>query len=514
MFKLLRFVVLPIAVGLGVYLLANPLRGTLVERDLPLPYHIPKHAGNLTLRLAMVHDVIHDRYARHGPDYYRQRNQDVLAALKNLDPARKGEADRYFQLQDDLGVGLEFLGRHEEAVALMRKKWSRQIELGCQGRELYSTCANLGTFLILWQLSEGFGDAAGAKKRIAESIGWIRKAVEYYPESHFGRENWQLVLEEFLLAAIDDPWLLAEFDMVGNRLGQTFHPSRRHLTFDEKRWLELDALNRPLAEKARRFLQNDGKFDPLDIDAGLTVTALRNVITKVGADEGWSRAGTSLKEPVPFDEPVLGIIGMWRMGAGANPHFALALGQIMELVGQRHIAWSALERAQRLQNGFSRDPAICGKLADRCRELQEVIAMGSLEDNNREERTRRFDQDLSNGQAYQKAYVEYEAKMIAAGVSLDDPHFYDAFESAKGPIATPVGKEEKVYEEVKHFSPLPTAGLPVFLGGLALLATAALRPRKWFRASGRLVRQHLLRKRGPIAEASMTPFDHPPLSFR
>ena len=29
---------------------------------------------------------------------------------------------------------------------------------------------------------------------------------------------------------------------------------------------------------------------------------------------------------MPFDEPVLGVIGMWTLGGGPNPHSALALG--------------------------------------------------------------------------------------------------------------------------------------------------------------------------------------------
>ena len=50
---------------------------------------------------------------------------------------------------------------------------------------------------------------------------------------------------------------------------------------------------------------------------------------------------SSHRKPVPFDEPALGIIGMWRQGGGANPHFALALGETMLRVGQRYIAWCA-----------------------------------------------------------------------------------------------------------------------------------------------------------------------------
>jgi hypothetical protein len=85
MFKLLRFVVLPIAVGLGVYFLANPLRGTLVERDLPLPYHIPKfglvrvHAGwSTTERLG---PVVHTDRAPRG---YRQKRGEPIAGAVSL----------------------------------------------------------------------------------------------------------------------------------------------------------------------------------------------------------------------------------------------------------------------------------------------------------------------------------------------------------------------------------------------------------------------------------------------
>src|SRR5262249_25582975 len=75
--------------------------------EYPLPHHIPKHPGNLTLRFAMVHDVIHERFPRHGPDYYRARNREVDAALpKTILPTQKGKfTDDYFALLDDKGVG-------------------------------------------------------------------------------------------------------------------------------------------------------------------------------------------------------------------------------------------------------------------------------------------------------------------------------------------------------------------------------------------------------------------------
>ena len=46
--------------------------------------------------------------------------------------------------------------------------------------------------------------------------------------------------------------------------------------------------------------------------------------------------------PVAFDEPTLGIIGMWRLCGGAHPYFALALGETMlrGVVGED--GWEAL----------------------------------------------------------------------------------------------------------------------------------------------------------------------------
>ena len=64
--------------------------------------------------------------------------------------------------------------------------------------------------------------------------------------------------------------------------------------------------------------------------------------------------------------------------------------------------------------------------------------IGPLDD----EAVPRFEAELAHGEAYQRAYQEFEEKQIAAGVPLDDPHFYDAFHAGREPIASPVGPEE------------------------------------------------------------------------
>ena len=66
----------------------------------------------------------------------------------------------------------------------------------------------------------------------------------------------------------------------------------------------------------------------------------------------------SHRMPTSFDEPCLGIVGMWRQGGGANPHFALALAETMLRVGQRYVAWTAYERASRLAERFWPDDAM------------------------------------------------------------------------------------------------------------------------------------------------------------
>ncbi len=189
----------------------------------PLPHHIPKYEGGICLRFAMVHDVIHERYPVHGRALYEERNRRALRAIKDEDARRqKGEAPTpaYFAMKDDLGVGLERLGEHEGAVALMREKLRQQEAAGLKEHDLYSTKANLGTFLILWQLQEGFGDLPTTKQRLNEGLALVRGSMAAKPDAHFGREVWQAVLLEFLLATLDDPSLLTRFDMVGDSLEQ------------------------------------------------------------------------------------------------------------------------------------------------------------------------------------------------------------------------------------------------------------------------------------------------------
>lgn len=448
----------------------------------PLPHHIPKYPGGVSLRFAMVHDVIHERFPRHGKAYYEERNRRTAQTVKQEEEKLASGAkpsDQYWAALDDLGVGLSRLGKHEEAVALMRKKLKQQQDLVLLGNDyLYSSYANLGTFLILWQIAEGF-DKPGAKDRTKESIDWIHKAIEAKPDSHFGREIWQVVLEEFVLAMLDKPELLLKYDMVGNRLDKEINP--RSL-----RSLKAEGWGHGNAHWAQGFLKEskiNAEQYKIDAQGYMERTEhFRSEITKVGAEEGWKEAvNTSHTKPVPFDEPTLGIIGMWRYGGGANPHFALALGEIMLRVGQRYVAWTAYERAAQLGEPFG------PKFVEHCRKRQKVIE-GQLSPAEVTELRPTFEKELAFGKGYQKDYQDYEARRIREGASIDDPKFYDAFHAEHKPIASPIGAEDHFVIDSRT-NVLARISIPAVLlsAGIAAFVTACLLRLRLVAQSCRLV---------------------------
>ncbi len=448
-----RLVVVALAAGAGAFVgliyaaLASTsprfLYPSSATEYYPLPHHVPKYPGGLSLRFAMAHDVIHERFARHGPAHYRERNRltrEKLAALAADDPAA-------FPLADDLAAGLERLGKSDEAIRVMRDKLARQQAKGLNGRDLYTTYANLGTFLIHGHFGKAVAGDPAARDRLREGLGFVRQSIAVNPEAHFGREQWQAVAVEFLLAAMDDPSVLKKFDLLGNWLdAEAGDQAPWGFTVDSG-----DDYGRPadhefrsdwhvlgrLAEYARSGARAD------DPDRWEEIHWLRDYITKVGAErtEWKSLPIPSHRTRVPFDEPVLGVIGMWRQGGGANPHFALCLGEVMLRVGQRYIAWTAYERAARMADRFWPDPALQQFLRDHCKKRQGEIEATLPADEVARLRPR-FEEELAYGERYQREYQEYEARRIAAGVPIADEHFYDEFHAGREPIASVPGPEE------------------------------------------------------------------------
>jgi hypothetical protein len=197
--------------------------------------------------------------------------------------------------------------------------------------------------------------------------------------------------------------------------------------------------------------------------------SLRQLIAEVGAETRWREdTHTADLDRVPFDEPVLGIVGMWRYGGGANPYFSLALAETMLRVGQRHIAWSAYERTRHLLDGFP-DQKAAAQLIAHCQQRQSIIESALPADERRQLRPA-FDADLKAGLDYQAAYQAYESGKLAGGASADDPGFYDDFLTRHGDIASDPGRAD----EVTWRESTPSQSLPLALlgGGLFGLPTA------------------------------------------
>lgn len=442
------------AVGLRAAILPNMAHFPFLAERVPLPHHVPEHAGGVALRFAMVQDVLTERFARHGPAYYEARlqlDEGRLAALAADDPAR-------LPLLDDLGVDRERLGRSDAAIADLRGKLEDQRRRGIGGRNLYTTYANLGTFLIHASIARAMAGDSAARDRFREGVELIRESVRVNPEAHFGRERWQLAIAEFLLAAMADPHLLMTFDFLGNRYDlpvdailydRDLSMYGRAADVNFSRWRALDELPEFLDP---RIVADDPALWP-------RLAPIRRRITRVGAEAGWDEVAVpSHREAVPFDEPTLGIVGMWRQGGGANPHFALALGETMLRVGQRILAWNAFERADRLADRAWPDPAIADSLRAHCRDRRRAIERTFAEraedpprrlevgpphpEDTPDHLRARFDAELKFGEAYRARYQDFERGQIARGVAVDDPRFDADFVEGPTPIASPVGPEE------------------------------------------------------------------------
>ena len=407
----------------------------------PLPHHVPPSADSPAFRFAMVHDVIHERYARHGPAFYEERERLARQRMAGFHP----DSETAFALTDDIAVGLDRRGRSEEAIALMRDKLKRQEALGLKGKELYSSYANLAEFLLhghLWGMMKG---EFASRQRVKEARDLINKSMAANPKAHFGREGWQLIAIETLIEFGNSPAEAKTTDLIGNRLDVSINVTAHKGTWD---YLYADtqrAMGRPYQSNwstgANRGSGETGvSHDGLDEKA--RIDRRERSIAHVGRESPEEKThGAERGKRAPFDEPALWLIGEWRQGSGPNPHYALSLGEIMLRVGQRYLAWNCYERASRMAEQFWPNATMQEFLRTHCRERQQSIEK-SLPESESAKLRPNFDRELAFGLKYQQEYQAYAEQQIQAGRNLNDPHFFDEFHSGRSPIASKVGPEE------------------------------------------------------------------------
>jgi tetratricopeptide (TPR) repeat protein len=493
----LLFGVLGLVLGLAG---ATPIPSTPLSY--PKPHQVPLIPGGTSLRLAMVHDVLHQRFPKHGDAWQEdlvRRTEARLAALEAqvADGAKPTlEALRDF---DDQGAALDRLHRSDDAVRVLERKreiltrfypevdpseatpfdlealqgdgerpsdlkyaepeqqrnYLRFERMALAAGRLteheqawYRTHANLGTFLIHASFPGALAGEPRGRAGLERGAALIDKAIALNPAAHFGRERWQAKAVRWVLAALDDPQQLLRTSIVGLPLNPEDDPS-----FDHPEGLPMVMLRGQVGS-----IRDAAGAESLDPHRLWERWRVRQQIPHVFA---WGEA-------VPYDEPTLAVLGMWMFGGGANPHFCLALGGLLERVGQRFIAWTAYARALELSERFWPDPTIREELKIHCLKRQQRIqqAVGASE----RELLDRFNAELAHGQAYQQAYADHEAEQLAEGADPSAPNFYDAFHAEHPPIASPVGKADLAfYIPDRHRGPTqvgPVAATALLFAGV------------------------------------------------
>jgi len=353
--------------ALGVWMQFGTLEKT------PLPHFIPPAPGRLPFSFALTQDILHQRYVRGDDAYYRRRNQSSLARLPAnfnlpLQPA-------HWPAVDDLAAGFDRLHQSERGIPWLRAKLASQQQANLPLSERYTTLANLGTLLIHQHMPGLMGGDGDSEAGVREGLGYIEHSIQANPEAHFGREVWQAEAVRTLLKMVREPALKTQQDILGNPL-RTALPEWGVACTQPTEW----------AAFAPKWLKRPEQ----DLNAAERRSA-RSYIPKAGE--------------VAFDEPALGLLGMWWYGGGPNPHLALALAGLMEDAGQLPLAWVAYQRTREMSDRLWKDPAQRQSLLDHCvmrqRKLEQVIQEEhplALEAD--------YQRELAQGLAYQKQHSD------------------------------------------------------------------------------------------------------------
>ena len=228
-----------------------------------------------------VAEVLAGQWERHSRFFYEHR----VTAMKAKLVAKSDDWDA----MDNLAVAHAKLDDLDAAVAVMRDKERRH-----PGQ--YTTASNLGTFYMFQ------GD-------LPVAVVQLKRALAINPNAHFGREEYQLRLADFLLQAKSAP-SLEDFDFlfVGQDAAEARAVTRRA------------AATQPLTDEE----QAEAAFGDEEVEFART--------------QGRCRSFESLNlKPNVFD----GLVGMVRFGTRASPELYYALGDLLTARTDKALAYRA-----------------------------------------------------------------------------------------------------------------------------------------------------------------------------
>lgn len=301
-----------------------------------------------------IAEVLAGRWERHSAFFYEDRAKRAAATIER-EPMN-------LAAWDDLAVAYEKLGQVDRAIETIERKAALK-----PGE--YTTEANWGTFLV----HRGDYEAG---------LAHLRRALEINPDAHFGRERYQVMAVEYLLAAKSDPTVF-----------------------------ERGSFAWPIVLDAHEIKMTTGpEYD----DRAYAVT-------------GRSKRGElSDSTRSKLDKAIEGVVGMLRFGPGTSPHLYAALGDLLIGRGDFHLAYRAFGRARDLGHPSPRwiDERLktCRRSSERGADFDDVLIA--------EERSR--------GEAWTSAYQRFEDDRVRRAEPIDDAARAAFYAEHGGPQA-PIG---------------------------------------------------------------------------
>lgn len=335
-----------------------------------------------------IAEVLAGKWEKHSAFFYENR----VARMTSLIAKEPANWPAY----DNLAVALEKLGRPDEAIVVMRQKDGLN-----PGQ--YTTHANLGTFLL-------------HTGKVDEGIDEIRKALAINPAAHFGREEYQLKLAEFLRDGKKDPRLLTAENFLG--LGQSDLPELQAFlstTLPATAAATTTALPPTIPSATAPTTMSSDSYESLR--AGLVERRARRMAG--GGSPDVLRNG-GLKDNV-FD----GLVGIIRFGTGRSAELYLTLGDLLLLRGDKNLAYRAYQRA--IDFGHPRGAylqaamdAIRETAYDKSALTPQVITA-----------------ERADADSWVRAYQQYEDDLIRAGKDPEVEANLIGFYKANGPAVAP-----------------------------------------------------------------------------
>lgn len=229
-------------------------------------------------------ELITGKFLRHSREFYHWRINDRLRRLQQQpkDP----------QLLDDLAVAYEKTGQHRLAIetALKNEEYN-------PGR--YENAANLGTFYI----------HAG---ELEKGLTYIDRALAINPNAHFGREKYQKLLVQYVLARRKSrgptlPLCLA-----------------RPQPAEERAALATKTIAEP-PQETEPLEPDESKSDQQAEQAGEDEVQIEQTF----AQFVWSKSSGQPPSKAELAEAVKGVLGMMRFGQYDSPVLLEALGSLL-----------------------------------------------------------------------------------------------------------------------------------------------------------------------------------------